>query len=241
MARFVTPHQCHGVTRRGKRCTISSRSSFVGGDGRDLARPLRNGCDYCLAHLQALVSTPCAVADALVLYLDFETSGLDIFEDHIVEVGLLCASGECFSTVCCPPIMTPGPHVHGIPDEELVLGPSFPQAFKRMTEFVDALLLISVQSDDSSDDEVPPLCFKDSPPEVVLVAHNGYKFDFPFLLSECYRNSVRWDEIASWRFVDTLDLVRTIDVEVVGGCQKLQCLLRGADVRELQAHRALDC
>ena len=184
MERFVIPNQCHGVTRRGSRCGISSRSSFVGGDGRDLAWPLRHGCDYCLVHLQAMVSTPCTVAEALVFYIDFETSGLDIFKDHIVEVGLLCASGECFSTVCCPPIMTPGPHVHGILDEELVLGPSFPQAFTRMTEFVDALILISVQSDDSSDEDVLPLHFRESPPDVVLVAHNGHKFDFPFLLDE---------------------------------------------------------
>ena len=83
--------------------------------------------------------------------------------------------------------------MHGISDEELVLGPSFPQAFTRMTEFVDALLLISVQSDDSSDEDVLPLRFRESPPDVVSVAHNGHKFDFPFLLSECHRNCVSWD------------------------------------------------
>ena len=88
--------------------------------------------------------------------------------------------------------------MHGIPDEELAMGPSFSQVFKRITDFLDALLLISVQSEDSSDDDaVSSLRFRDSPPEVVLVAHNGYKFDFPFLLSECYRNLVKWDDIAS--------------------------------------------
>ena len=73
------------------------------------------------------------------------------------------------------------------------------------------------------DDELVPLRFKESPSEVVPVAHNGYKFDFPFLLSECQRNGLDWGEVSkSWRFVDTLDIVRAIDLEVFGGCQKLQ-------------------
>ena len=89
--------------------------------------PLRHGSDYCVLHLQTLVTAPCAVADALVFYLDFETSGLDIFTDHIVEVGLLSETGECFATVSCPPVLTLGPHVHGISDEELAVRPAFIQ------------------------------------------------------------------------------------------------------------------
>ena len=238
MERFSIPHQCHGITRRGSRCSISSRSSFAGADGRDLARPLRHGSDYCVLHLQTLVSAPCAVADALVVYLDFETSGLDIFTDHIVEAGLLSETGECFATVCCPPVLTPGPHVHGISDEELAVGPTFIQMIQRMIDFLNGLLLTSVPLDDSSDDEISQLRFSD--PELVLVAHNGLKFDFPFLLSECFRNGLSLAEIASWRFVDTLDVVRAIDQELYGSCQKLQCLLHCADIRELNAHRALD-
>ena len=92
------------------------------------------------------------------------------------------------------------------------------------------------------DDELVPLRFKESPSEVVPVAHNGYKFDFPFLLSECQRNGLDWGEVnKSWRFIDTLDLVRAIDPEVFGGCQKLQCLRHCTDVQAVRAHRALDC
>ena len=93
MARFDVPQQCKGITRRGTRCSISSRSSIVGNDGRDLALPLKLGCDYCLAHLPVLVPMPCFVRDALILYLDFETSGLDIFSDYIVEFGVLSEKG----------------------------------------------------------------------------------------------------------------------------------------------------
>ena len=84
--------QCLGTTLRGVRCSISSTSKFAGKDGRDLALPLRRGCDYCLAHLPVLVTEQTAWdanTDVLLFYLDFETSGLDIFADHIVEFGML--------------------------------------------------------------------------------------------------------------------------------------------------------
>ena len=52
------------------------------------------------------------------------------------------------------------------------------EAMKRMIVFLDALVVISVQNEESSeDDELVPLRFKESLSEVVLVAHNGYKFD----------------------------------------------------------------
>ena len=243
--------QCRRTTRRGVRCSISSASRFCSNDEkRDLAMPLRRGLDYCLVHLPVLVTGKSMYKDPLIFYLDFETSGLDIFTDHIVEFGVLCDSGECFSTVCCPPVLTPGPHVHGIPNEELLAGPSFQEAFKRMMSFVDGLCLISVQSESSSDEESKVLThsglslthFRDPAPDVLIVAHNGRNFDFPFLLSECHRNSLSWErDLARWCYVDTLDLIKAIGVEVYGGCPKLQCLLQRTDCSGLQAHRALDC
>ena len=142
---------------------------------------------------------------------------------------------------CVLPVLTPEPHFHGIPNDELSTGPSFSEVYERMVRFVNALLLMSVQSDESSDEEVVPLRFKEHSQEVVLVAHNGYRFDFPFLLSECYRNSLSWGDIVAWRFVDTLDVLKAMDPGVYGGCQKLQCLLQRTDCCDLQAHRALDC
>ena len=242
MGRFELPQQCKGITRRGSRCSINSAKAVIGNEGHDLAAPLRAGCSYCRAHLPSLVAKPCAVEDALIFFLDFETSGLDIFSDHIVEFGLLCENGECFSTVCCPPVMTPGPHVHGISNEELCLGPPFVIAFARMVHFIECLLLVSIDSEDESseDGELPTTRFKEQV-EVILVAHNGYKFDFPFLLSECQRNCLDWAKVvADWKLVDTLDVVKSIDAEVYGGCQKLQCLLQKTDCCNLQAHRALD-
>ena len=109
-----------------------------------------------------------------------------------------------------------------------------------MLEFLEWRLLISLESDESSEDEIPATRFKDALPSPVLVAHNGRGFDFPFLLSECQRNNLDWNLMASWMYVDTLDVVKAIDDGALGSCQKLQCLLHQASVRDLQAHRALD-
>lgn len=114
-----------------------------------------------------------------------------------------------------------------------------------MVAFVHGLVLTCVESCSSSDDgnnpELPPTRFKECEPEVLIVAHNGRKFDGPFLLSECFRSSIAWErDLATWSHVDTLDLVKALDAEFYGGCQKLQCLLQRTDSCDLQAHRALD-
>ena len=67
---------------------------------------------------------------------------------------------------------------------------------------------------------------KEMPPNIVIVAHNGIKFDFPFLCSECFRNGIYLENFAHWRFVDTLEVVRALGSDSHGGCVKLQCLLR---------------
>ena len=46
------------------------------------------------------------------------------------------------------------------------------------------------------DDELAPLRLKESPSEVVPIAHNGYKVDVPFLLSVCQRNGLDWGEVS---------------------------------------------
>ena len=48
-----------------------------------------------------------------------------------------------------------------------------------------------------------------------------------------------WLPLQNWFFADTLALVEAVGIANVGGCAKLQCLVRGHCVG-LQAHRALD-
>ena len=84
---------------------------------------------------------------------------------------------------------------------------------------------------------------KESPPAVVLVAHNGLKFDFPILFVEMLRCGIGLEPCERWYFVDTLHLFRAVDADLTGGCVKLQCLLTRLRASDggLQAHRALDC
>ncbi len=66
-------------------------------------------------------------------------------------------------------------------------------------------------------------------------------FDFAMLLFECQRHSVPWSPLERWLFVDTLEVLRAVGVEDLGGCQKLQCLARLAcSANGLRAHRALE-
>ena len=89
--------------------------------------------------------------------------------------------------------------------------------------------------------------------DVVVVAHNGFKFDFPFLCAECLRHGISLETFAAWRFVDSLDLLRALSSILGdatdfarGGCSKLQCLARQVSIdrlgprgNERVAHRAL--
>ena len=45
--------------------------------------------------------------DAVVVFLDLETSGRSILTDNIVEIGVVGEYGATFSTVVCPFISSP--------------------------------------------------------------------------------------------------------------------------------------
>ena len=93
------------------------------------------------------------------------------------------------------------------------------------------------QSDSACDDTSVVLPFE--LPTVILAAHNGAKFDFAMILFECRRHGCKWEpSFADGLVVDTLPIVQSV-VADLGGCAKLQCLVRG-HCAELQAHRALD-
>ncbi len=131
--------------------------------------------------------------------------------------------------------------MHGIDAAEIALGPNFPEAWARFVTFAENLLdrAVDDESDDESGNESPrlprePECL----PVLLLAAHNG-SFDFAVLLFECSRHDISWAPLERWCFVDTLGVLRAL--EPVGGCLKLQCLVRlvgGCD--GLRAHRALD-
>ena len=59
------------------------------------------------------------------------------------------------------------------------------------------------------------------------------------LLFELVRHGLSWAPLQQWLFVDTLALVEAVGISNLGGCAKLQCMVRG-QCAGLQAHRALD-
>ena len=247
MARILrAPAQCTALAKSGKRCGITSECSMKDANGNLVCQPLRNGGKRCSFHLEIFSRCPARVVDPIVFYLDFETSGLSVTRDHIVEIGVLEHTTEAiYSTVVCPPTFpaTTETPVHGIAEDELKQGPDFHEAFRRMVAFVEACAAMSVRDmSDSSDDEFAAVALlKESPPSIVIIAHNGFKFDMPILLSSCWRGGISLMALEKWAFADSLDIARAVDFDH-GGCVKLQCLfhyLHGHD-RRLQAHRALD-
>jgi len=109
----------------------------------------------------------------------------------------------------------------------------------RFVAFVEKLQRLHVPDQSDSECEDTPLVLPLEAPTVILAAHHGVKFDFPMILFECQRHGCNWESsFVDWLFVDTLSIVQSV-VADLGGCAKLQCLVRG-HCAELQAHRALD-
>ena len=143
------------------------------GDCILVCEPLLRGAARCFFHLEQATTEP------VIAYLDFETSGLNIARDHIVEIGLLAhRTSAVFSTAVCPPSLpAPGPSVHGIVDDELKQGPAFTTAYRRMVSFLDHLLisLVGEEAFDPSDDE-PALDVRlRDPPQLIFCAHSGFQ------------------------------------------------------------------
>ena len=175
---------------------------------------------------------------------------MSVLTDHIVEIGAVDAQGVVFTTIVNPLVTSSGPAVHGISDSELLEGPTLGDAFPRLVYFLESLAdnALSLDEGDSSlelpgEPTLPHM--KTEIPDIVVVAHNGIKFDFPFLLSECFRCNLALGFFAKLKYVDSLSIVRAMDARVYGGCMKLQCMLLhlhecGGGGASLRAHRALD-
>ena len=96
--------RCSALTKAGQRCGITAAAELKDGSGQLVAEPLRRGgtrCRFhlCLFHTKALVPHN---GGNLLLFLDFETTGLNICADEIVEIGLVSDCGVIFSTVVRP-------------------------------------------------------------------------------------------------------------------------------------------
>ena len=238
--------QCCGIAKSGRRCSLTTHSKLRDARGGLVAEPLLRGGAFCRIHSKPFVHLSVseeAPTSAVIVFIDFETTGLDVWRDEIVEVGAAEAlTGSVFSSVVSASSVPAGPPVHGIDREEIAQGPPFPEVWRRFTAFAEELVAMTVVEDSESSQDAPhsPLpSLPEDPPVLVLAAHNGLRFDFAMLLCECSRHNMSWAPLQRWLFVDTLAVLQAVGD--AGVCMKLQCLARGAgNIDGLRAHRALD-
>ena len=247
--------RCCGITRAGRPCSIDSACKLTDDCGRLVAEPLRYGGDYCIFHAKPFVTRPAQNdrrdRQCIVVFLDLESTGVNIFEDRVVEIAAVHAPqdprlfGGSFSTTVNVDTNilkergAAAAAVHGIIDEEIAAGPSFPEAWSRFLSWVECLFNNAVKetSDDSEDEPEEPQIVEN--PVLLLAGHNALRFDFPFLLCECHRHKISVGCFEHWLFVATLHIGQAFPEH---GCLKLQCLIRSLSgaAEDLRAHRALD-
>ena len=81
--------RCHGITKGGRRCSITARSTLKDAAGRFVGLPLSLGAPCCLYHAVLFQTCPVELGDAVVAYIDLETDSLDVLSGNIVEIGAL--------------------------------------------------------------------------------------------------------------------------------------------------------
>ena len=87
--------------------------------------------------------------------------------------------------------------VHGITTDEISQGPTFDEVWGRFLKWIDDIKNIFTK--DSKDKNRLPVIVED--PIVVLIAHKGFRFDFPLLLCEIIRNDCStncFDRLCVW-------------------------------------------
>ena len=180
---------------------------------------------------------------------------MDVSRDRIVELAatqgqeLAHIPGASFAEVVRVPAeiqqsdgAQAAARVHGISDDEIACGTAFPESWARFLNFTEACSNNVIHVGDDTSDEEPSLPRPlDAPPNIVIAAHNGFRFDFAVLLFECERHKLPISPLRRWFFVDTLQVLESTKAELGGACLKLQCLINTlAEARALRAHRALD-
>ncbi|CAH2044509.1 unnamed protein product [Thlaspi arvense] len=161
-----------------------------------------------------------------VIVSDLETTGLSRVKERIIEIAAQdLAGGEnsTFQSLINPGVPILNASIHGIRND-MVCRPEVP----RMEEMIP-IFLRYVQSRQKPGGYV------------MIVAHNGKTFDFPFLINEFNRCS--YDIPHNWLFFDSLPLARESMKSVEATVKPKASLSALGDYynlsRDGQAHRAL--
>jgi DNA polymerase III epsilon subunit-like protein len=169
-----------------------------------------------------------------IAILDFETSGFYTYDNHLIEIGCVLRRGTECHEYCA--FIRPGASwsgllhknnkaVHGIQEAQLIGQPRFDQISREFFFWLDA------HTAHHADERI------------VFVAHNGFKFDFPFWFSEWVKYGVQRPKqwFARLDFMDSLPYFRQMCPEL--GRHKLDIVHRHFFKRAItNAHRAIgDC
>ena len=156
--------------------------------GRLVAQPLRCGGQHCALQAKPFVVRPAPVESMAVVlvFIDLETTGVDVARDRIVELAATHApadsrlAGSSYSTIVRvdPQILKErggeAAAVHGITDEEIALGTSFLEAWARFLHWTEDLLNNAVRElQADTDDDEPHAPQLEESPILLLAAHNG--------------------------------------------------------------------
>ena len=252
---FITqlPQQCCGITRAGRRCSISAKSPFRDRNtGEDVTLPLRCGGKYCVFHMKKIViKEPRHLTDdaTRIIFFDLETTGLATLTANIVEISAVDAcSGAVFSSTVKPTTESndQAQRINGISLEELENSPTFPIVFERFCRFLNAFEIEETSPHQMSLHASYIFHARGHDrSKSVLVGHNAKHYDAVILATECWRHRISLDRLENWDFADSLDLVNAIRASTEGPsleCSKLQCLQSALsmDFNTRVAHRALD-
>jgi DNA polymerase III alpha subunit (gram-positive type) len=136
--------------------------------------------------------------EELLVFADFEATGLSVNDDDIVQVCVSCpALNKKLSYYCKPSVkMTEGASkVTKITDEFLKDKETFKSQIPKLIEFFSSLV--------SEKEEK----------KIILGAHNGFSYDFPLLFSNLIRSSYNigkfLDECKITKFFDSLQWCRS--------------------------------
>jgi len=178
-------------------------------------------------------STVANFSEFLVVLIDFESTGLDVVFDQIIQfAAIIPETSQIFNRKIKSnkKISPEAFKAHGISYEDIKDSPFFTSVFELFVHYIEANLK-----------EV-------SKNKILLVAHNGFTFDFPILLSEIRRNKIQLNSL-SVSLADSMLLMKKIKsldpslkFELNRGKIKLSSLYYTYFEEEYKEHDALgDC
>ena len=141
----------------------------------------------------------------LMFFYDCESTGGSIYEDHIIEVGAKVVAAPCSTDISqleysslihsSRIIVKAVQDKCGISARMLVTKPPFLHVFEELLSWISGTIKIVDKIYELQDVKYYP----------VLVAHNGFVFDFLILLSELHRRNIPFNRLTSinLHFADT--------------------------------------